>query len=322
MVNPSTTADQSTGVSDRLEVLSADLLDQYRSTVEEFQALARRLRIGLGWHYLLDLNWTAALLGSSKSHAQVLDAGAGTGVIQWWLAGRGVDVISVDRRTRRNLATRFRQQYPVRGWRTKDLGPAPRRDIREVMPSISPRRWPDYPQELAATLREWTGRNSMVPGSGTVFIYNQGLESMEDIADDSVDDIVSISALEHNSPAGLRVCVAEMMRILKPGGRIIATLGAAKDQDWLHGPSQGWCYTEATLREIFDLPDDCQCNYDSYDRLFQLLRDCRELRDNLADFYYQSDNNGMPWGRWDPQYQPVGVVKVKRGHSGSVTERT
>ena len=52
------------------------------------------------------------------------------------------------------------------------------------------------------------------------------------------------------------------------------------------------------------------------------MRDCRELRGKLADFYYQSGKNGMPWGKWDPQYQPVGVVKVKRGLSGSVTERT
>ena len=37
-----------------------------------------------------------------------------------------------------------------------------------------------------------------------------------------------------------------------------------------------------------------------------------ELRDNLASFYFRSGDNGMPWGKWDPQYQPVGVCKVKR----------
>ena len=94
---------------------------------------------------------------------------------------------------------------------------------------------------------------------------------MEEIVDDSVDDIVSISSLEHNTPAGLRTVVAEMMRILKPGGRIIATLGAAKDEDWFHEPSQGWCYTEETLREIFDLPDECQSNYDSVRRAVRTL---------------------------------------------------
>ena len=31
----------------------------------------------------------------------------------------------------------------------------------------------------------------------------------------------------------------------------------------------------------------------------------------LAAFYARSGDNGMPWGKWDPQYQPVGVCKVK-----------
>ncbi len=52
-------------------------------------------------------------------------------------------------------------------------------------------------------------------------------------------------------------------------------------------------------------------NYDCYDELFEALRGCSELHDNLADSYFKSGNNGMPWGIWDPQYQPVGVCKVK-----------
>ena len=28
---------------------------------------------------------------------------------------------------------------------------------------------------------------------------------------------------------------------------------------------------------------------------------------DLADFYFRSGDNGMPWGNWDPQYMPVGV---------------
>ena len=101
-------------------------------------------------------------------------------------------------------------------------------------------------------------------------------------------------------------------RLAVAGSRsAIATLGAAKEQDWFHEPSKGWCYTEATLRDIFDLPADCPSNYDRYDELFKSLRNCSELRDNLADFYFKSGNNGMPWGIWDPKYQPVGMVKVK-----------
>jgi hypothetical protein len=123
---------------------------------------------------------------------------------------------------------------------------------------------------------------------------------------------VAVSALEHNPPESLPIVVAELMRVLKPGSKLLATLGASRDKDWLHVPSQGWCFTEASLRRLFDLSSDVSSNYDDYDVLLAALRDCVELRSGLASFYYHSGENGMPWGQWDPQYQAVGVCKVKR----------
>lgn len=31
------------------------------------------------------------------------------------------------------------------------------------------------------------------------------------------------------------------------------------------------------------------------------------LPDHLAGFYEKSGNNGMPWGKWDSRYVPVGI---------------
>jgi len=123
--------------------------------------------------------------------------------------------------------------------------------------------------------------------------------------------VVSVSALEHNTPQGLGVVVKELMRVLKPGGVLLATLTAGRDQDWWHEASSGWCYTDNTLRQIFDLPASVSSNYDRYDELFEKLRNCAELRDNLASFYFHDDRKGMPGGVWNPQYQPVGVCKIK-----------
>jgi SAM-dependent methyltransferase len=128
---------------------------------------------------------------------------------------------------------------------------------------------------------------------------------------DSVDEVVSVSALEHNPAEGLHLVVGELLRVLKPGGLLLATLTAARDQDSWHEPSSGWCYTDESLRRLFDLPIDTPSNYSQYDALFTRLRDCAELRDGLAKFYSKSGSAGMPWGVWDPQYQPVGVCKVK-----------
>ena len=294
----------------RVELLPVSLLGQHRQLVQEMQEIGETLGLGLGWHYLLDLPWAAHQLHALPG-TLFLDAGAGRGAMQWWLAEQGVDVISVDRVDRSILPRQFLRAYRVRGLRDKDLARSTTAiTFRAFLPPGSPRFWATYPSKVRATLNALLARDDR-RGEGTVYIYNQDLRRMADVASESIDAVVSISALEHNHLDDLRACVPELMRVLKPGGKLVATLAGAKDEDWYHEPSKGWCYTEATLREIFQLPDDCPSNYDRYDELFTALCQCTELRDNLADFYFRSGDNGMPWGVWDPKYQPVGVVKVK-----------
>ena len=295
-------------IQDKIELLSVDLLDKNRKLVEQMRVLSQKLELVLGWHYLLDLSWAARLLSPSEG-MKALDAGAGWGIMQWWLADQGVDVISVDRLNRYNLSKQFLCEYRIRGWRKEDL--APLVNTRDFLPPRSPRRWNLYPKKLSSTIkilkRQFGGKEE----AGTVIFYNQDLTNMSDIPDNHVDAVVSISSLEHNTPDDLLASVEELMRVLKPGGKLIATLGAAKEQDWYHEPSRGWCYTEATLRDVFDLLSNCSSNYEQYDELFTKLRSCDELRNTLSKFYFESGNNGMPWGVWDPKYQSVGVVKVK-----------
>lgn len=294
-----------------IEILSVSLLDSHRRIVEEMRQISEQLSIGLGWHYLLDLSWGAHMLQPFPGE-QVMDAGAGKGVMQWWLAAQGLTVLSVDLNSRADLGLRFRAWCPVQGLRPNDLKRFSRLEFRDFLPPRRLWQWHRWPGNVCKALSRITGKEPTPPyGRGTVTIYNQDLANMPDIPDSSVDAVISISALEHNEPRALRGVVKELMRVIKPGGKLVATLGAAKEQDWFHEPSRGWCYTEATLRDIFDLPAECPSNYDRYAELFEALRDCADLRDNLADFYFKSGNNGMPWGIWDPKYQPVGVVKTK-----------
>jgi len=294
----------------RLELLSVSLLDQHRDIVAEMLETSKTLGVQLGWHYLLDLSWAATELTPTPG-VLIIAAGAGLGAMQWWLADHGATVISVDRERRTRLPYLHRKLYRVQGLREKDLSPSPRlAALRAFLPSRYPRLWRQYPAKLRAAFKTLSV-DSEARAKGVIYIYNQDLRSLPEVASDSADAVVSISALEHNHPQELRDIVPELIRVLKPGGPLLATLAAARDRDWFHEPSGGWCYTEASLRDLFDLRSDCPSNYDRYDELFATIRDCAELRDNLADFYFRSGNNGMPWGVWDPQYQPVGVVKVK-----------
>lgn len=301
-----------------IELLSVDLLEKHRTLVNELRMLAKNLKLEFGWHYLLDLTWIISRLGEIKGK-RIIDAGAGTGILQWYLAEHGAEIISIDRSSRYLLPIRFRKRFHVRGLREIDLSSdfdVLKNDLvmdnstksksevllrSEVLFRIN---------HLRMDLSGYLHNREPVPGS--VIIYNQDLADLKDIASESIDAIASVSALEHNTPQNVPIVVAELLRVLKPGGAILATLTGIKDRDTWHNPSSGWCYSAQSLKRLFNLPEDTPDNYSSHDTILQALRNCDELRDNLARFYFESDQNGMPWGKWDPQYLPVGVWKVKK----------
>jgi len=293
-------------MDERIELLSVSLLDSERETINELKKIAKQLKLEFGWHYLLDISW---ILGQIEKIADqvIIDAGAGTGVIQWFLADQGATVISIDRQSRKNLASKFRRRFSVEGMRINDLASeqlSPGWGAKSLKSALS-----DWMDQVRVGLR----RSSSSEGNnqGKVIIYNQDLTDLQDIRDNSIDTIVAVSSLEHNSPEGLEAVVTELMRVLKPGGGLLATLGASRDADWFHEPSKGWCYSEQTLKRIFQLPDDAPSNYPNYDTLFEKLVNNQELKQDLASFYAKSGDNGMPWGKWNPEYQPVGVCKRK-----------
>lgn len=292
---------------DKIEIPSVELLDRHRDVVNALWSISRATRVEPGWHYLLDLTWIAENLGPVTGK-RILDAGAGLGLMQWYLVEQGAaEVISADRGSRAALPLVMRSRYQVRGLRPSDLDSPLSVYQANVAHAAGMRKFVSGVRGLAGLAL------SPLPKRfpGEVLIYNQDLASMPEVPEDSLDAVVAVSALEHNTPDGLKNVVAEIMRKLKPGGKLLATLCAGKEKDWFHEASQGWCYTADTLRRLFDLPGDTPSNYNRHDELLESLCNCAELREKLAKFYFQSGDNGMPWGRWDPRYQPVGVCKVK-----------
>jgi SAM-dependent methyltransferase len=297
----------------KIEILPVSLLDEERPVVEDLKRLAKLLNFGLGWHYLLDLAWILREARTfprlvSLEGKKVVDAGAGEGLLQWYLLEKGAEVISVDRSSRSLLSLRFRARYSLKGMRPSDLDSSFEVLKRNIGTAVK------GGEKIKSVLR---GLGGMAAASlpkvtpGRAWIYNQDLCSLPEIASNSQDAVMSVSALEHNPPLNLGGVVSELMRVLKPGGVLLATLCASPGEDWYHEPSQGWCSSEASLRESFSLGEEIPSNYDRYKELMDQMKNCAELRDNLADFYYKSEDNGMPYGVWDPKYLPVGIYKSK-----------
>lgn len=295
---------------DQIEILNVDLLNKHRQLVIELKQLAKSLSLEFGWHYLLDLTWILSQLGSLKGK-RIMDAGAGTGVIQWYMAIKGAEVISVDRNSRAGLPLRFRSQIRVEGLRPEDLQ-EPQSNIHQKINNNQPPTLHQRLNQIRNPIMNWMDIHHKPNSLGKVLIYNQDLSNLSDISDNSLDAIVAVSSLEHNTPEGLANVAKELQRVLKPGGTILATLAAAKKEDWFHQASKGWCYTDSSLRKLFEMAESTPSNYIEYDQIIADLKSCAELRENLAAFYYKSGENGMPWGIWDPKYPPVGVRKVKQ----------
>ena len=105
--------------------------------------------------------------------------------------------------------------------------------------------------------------------------------------------------------------VREFERVLKPGRPMICTTSAAKEKDWFHQPSRGWCFSEQTLESFFAFNGGVTSNWPLYDTIMGQIRKSVELQRRLSPVYRKSGDKGMPWGKWDPKYLPVGVIKTK-----------
>jgi 2-polyprenyl-3-methyl-5-hydroxy-6-metoxy-1,4-benzoquinol methylase len=297
------------GMKNGIELISTEILNERAALSRELIHLGKTLALSSGWHYPLDWTWTIQAMGDFSGKT-ILDAGAGIGLLQWFLASRGGNVISVDRSERTCIPFHLSQKYGVTGYRREDtpLNPKELLDIRNGKASFSA-RFKALARGVAGSILSRT----QPMGTGSVRMLKQDLRRISEVADNSVDMVVSISALEHNeSIANIKEIIRELERTLVPGGIMLITLPASRDRDWFFPEAYSWCFTEATLRDLFGFPANIPANYTEYDALFEKLLNSSVLRRNLSWRYFFRGNTGMPGGKWDPKYLPVGIIKTKQ----------
>jgi len=131
--------------------------------------------------------------------------------------------------------------------------------------------------------------------------------NMPEVPDNTFDAVVSLSAIEHIPLEDLKTAFKEIKRVVKPDARwAVTTSGTEKSETWYHEPSQGNCFSSTDIENLIGAKPEGRQNSQE---IFQKYQNCNYLRENLAKFYFKSGKYGMPWGKWDPKYIPVGIFK-------------
>lgn len=295
---------------DRIELLGRDLMRQ-EFRVADIDRLQHSLAMQIGWHYLLDIIWILDRLDAAGARPgwTILDAGGGLGLLQYVLADRGYNVLSVDI-TSRSLPLLPRLQFRMRvadnttnfeSSYTKHISEIRRihrrhslRVVRRIFEAV-----PHVVLALVRSASQWHRR-------GEVTFLRSDLTHLTSVESASVDAVVSLSVVEHIPREATGQAISEMFRVVKPGGPVCVTTSAASGEDWYHEPSKGWCFSERSLRSLFKVSETVP-GWGHYDGILNALAQDKQLPARLPDFYRLTANCGMPWGVWNPTYVPVGI---------------
>lgn len=282
----------------RLEVLSPELLQSLQEHVKYIDQMTKELNKQLGWHYILDIAWILEQVKDLPKGAVILDGGGGYGLLQFILFEKGYNVISVDF-IDRNLREAEIEKYRAQFIHDREIFG------NEYVQHLNRNYGNTVNAEVSFDVIDDTLLFSA--NSPKIVFYRGDLSRLSYISDNSIDCIVSLSALEHNPKEIIGSIYEEFKRICKADGIMALTLsGTEAQEDWFHVQSKGWCFTQQTLVELFQL-DLYESNFNHVYDIFQKLKLSSKLEKRLAPLYFKSGENGMPWGVWNPEYIPVGV---------------
>jgi 2-polyprenyl-3-methyl-5-hydroxy-6-metoxy-1,4-benzoquinol methylase len=123
------------------------------------------------------------------------------------------------------------------------------------------------------------------------------------------DAVISLSSLEHIPLEILPSALAEIQRMVRSDGYWAVTTSATEQLDtWYHEQSLGYCFSKSDIESLFNASSQSSVKPAE---IMHLYKKSQYLKENLAFHYRLSGNNGMPWGRWDPLYMPVGFSENK-----------
>lgn len=301
----------------QLTLFTEQLIEENKDLTMDILAASSRMNIPLGWHYILDLIWIFSHLNLPKGSI-IIDAGAGQGIAQYLLADKGYKVISVDAFERKpsEMASALynihcideshsiiSHPYTKRNCNQKILNNVLNCNLNSAIKRFFKKKG-DQKGHIISMDEFLTDQST---SSGILF-YHADIKKLDQIPNQTVDAVISVSALEHNPDIIQKECLKELERTLKPGGELLLTVSTGIGQKGFHQPSFSYLYDQQKLADIYEL-GDYATNFNQFPQVLNQMKNSQYLKKWLSGIYYLSEENGMPWGVWDIQYLPVGIYK-------------
>lgn len=287
-------------MDNEIKLLDASLLDD-RKKLKEISYWLKVMNRPNGWHYDLDQIWILNELEKSGilPGSTVLDAGAGQGMTQYLLAARGYNVISLDFSPRtkpvRSLVifnimgegdSDINYQHPYMKFISYGVNSSSSLAGRLKLASL--KKIPLLPKRIIShafsalfyLYERFAGSHESY---GTITYLRAPFHEVP-LASESVDAVISISAIEHADISLFHENINELTRVLKPGSPLLLTTSATtSDENIYHEKSSGWCFSLSTLKTFFP---SCVVKFDAASCARSLMESAIFM-DRLDPYYYQ-----------------------------------
>lgn len=280
-----------------IQLLDASLLADER-TLDELSYWFRVMNRPNGWHYDLDHIWILSELEKAaiKPGATIVDAGAGQGILQYLLASRGYNVISLDF-SPRTIPKRALGIFSIDGdgcapihydhsyMRVIDYGGD---EDSALWEKVSMERVKKMPLHIGRNIRSriyWLKERFFVNHEKYGHItYVRAPFHETTLGDAIADAVVSVSAIEHADINLFRENIDSLVRLLKPGSPMLLTTSAIKDERSSYNETvAGWCFSR---NDIAELLSHCRIEFDE-DACEKSLLNSPEFISRIDPYYFQ-----------------------------------
>jgi ubiquinone/menaquinone biosynthesis C-methylase UbiE len=312
-------------MNSKIKLLCSELLND-KQKLNKISYWLKVLNRPNGWHYDLDQIWILHELevAGIKPGATIVDAGAGQGVMQYLLASYGYNIISLDFSPR---------TVPARSVGIFDINGAGDEKIEYEHPYM---KFISYGDDQTNTLLGRLKFSSLKKLPYILFriyraiisffyyIFERFSKKHNDygkitylrapfheipLESNSVDAVISISAIEHADIEVFDNNISELLRVLRDGSPFLLTTSATKEKENIYlKKCEGWCFSLDSLKKYFDGAD---VEFDTENCESSLLKS--NILINRLDPYYYHDRESFCFKKKlsSLPYLPVAIKVIK-----------